>query len=146
MSRRMITYPTNRLIGVLDDPAAASGVAADLEAAGFPRAGIDVLSGQDGLERMSRLGPRPNLLSRTVRAFQFMSMDQTPDFLVYERALLDGRAVVAVGVAPRDRMLAAAAILERHGAHFLNHFGRLWTEEVSLWRGAEPEIPDALRR
>jgi hypothetical protein len=43
-------------------------------------------------------------------------------------------------------MRRAATILERHGAHFLNHFGRLSTEEVSRWRGPEPEIPDALRR
>ena len=34
----------------------------------------------------------------------------------------------------------------RFGAHFLNHFGRLSTEELSMWRGEEPEIPGALRR
>ena len=39
-----------------------------------------------------------------------------------------------------------ASVLERHGAHFLNYFGRLSTEEVSMWRGEEPAIPDALRR
>ena len=78
--------------------------------------------------------------------FQFMTMDQTPDFLVYERALLDGRAVVAVHVANRDAMLAARTVLDGFGAHFLNHFGRLYTEELTLWRGPEPEIPSALRR
>ena len=72
---------------------------------------------------------------------QFTLMDQTPDFLVYEHALLDGRAVIAVHVADRDRMLAAAAVLERHGAHFLNYFGRLSTEEVSMWRGEEAGDP-----
>jgi hypothetical protein len=37
-------------------------------------------------------------------------------------------------------------VLERFGAHFLNHFGRLSTEELSMWRGPEPQIPGALRR
>ena len=37
-------------------------------------------------------------------------------------------------------------VLERFDAHFLNYFGRLSTEEISLWRGEEPRIPDALRR
>jgi hypothetical protein len=43
-------------------------------------------------------------------------------------------------------MLRAAAILGAHGAHFVNFFGRFQTEEVSLWQGREPAIPDALRR
>ena len=37
-------------------------------------------------------------------------------------------------------------VLERFDAHFLNYFGRLSTEELSMWRGPEPEIPGALRR
>ncbi len=73
-------------------------------------------------------------------------MDQLPDFLVYERAIEDGRVVVAVHVADRDAMLRARDVLERFGAHFLNHFGRFYTEELSMWRGDEPAIPDALRR
>ncbi len=81
-----------------------------------------------------------------MRAFQFLSMDQLPDFLVYERAIEDGRAVVAVRVADRKRIGAVRPVLERYGAHFMNYFGRLSTEEVSLWRGDEPEIPDVLRR
>ena len=75
-----------------------------------------------------------------------MSMDQLPDFLVYERAIEDGRAVIAVHVRDRTAMLRARVVLERFGAHFLNHFGRLSTEELSMWRGPEPEIPGALRR
>ena len=43
-------------------------------------------------------------------------------------------------------MQAVRVVLERFGAHFLNHFGRLSTEEAALWRGPEPEIPNSLRR
>ena len=144
--RAMITYPTRKLLGVIDDPERARAAVAALQANGVPAADVRLLLGEEGRVDLGRLGPRPNLLSRAVRVFQFMSMDQLPDFLVYERALLDGRAVLAVHVANRDAMLAVRAVLERFGAHFLNHFGRLYTEELTLWRGPEPEIPGALRR
>jgi hypothetical protein len=146
VTRRMITYPTNRLLGVVDVPADAAGAADALVGVAFAPDEVVVLVGEEGRDRLGRLGHDPNALSRLVRLLQFTLMDQTPDFLVYEHALLDGRAVIAVHVADRDRMLEAAAVLERRGAHFLNYFARLSTEEVSMWRGEEPAIPDALRR
>ena len=148
-SRRMITYPTNRLIRVIDTPAGAEAATSALAAAGFEREGIIVLVGDAGRDRLGRLGATPNVLSRVVRFFQFVLMDQTPDFIVYEAAIAEGRAVVAVtaGGGNRDRMLRAAAVLAAHGGHFVNFFGRFQTEEVSLWQGPEPAaIPDALRR
>src|SRR5829696_2379919 len=87
MARRpMITYPTRRLLGVIDDPTEAREALATLAAGGVPPVDIVLLEGAEGRELLGRLGPRPNLLSRLVRAFQFMSMDQLPDFLVYGRA------------------------------------------------------------
>jgi hypothetical protein len=144
--RAMITYPTRRLLGVIDDPAQGREAVAALEAAGVPAADIRLLEGTGGRAQLATLGTTPNALSRLVRAVQFMSMDQLPDFLVYERAIEDGRAVVAVHVTDRDAMLRARVVLERFGAHFLNHFGRFQTEELTLWRGPEPPIQDSLRR
>ena len=144
--RSMITYPTQRLLAVIDDPARARDAADALVAAGFAPADVVVLAGTDGHAQLAALGSRPNPLSRLVRAVQFLSMDQLPDFLVYERAIEDGRAVVAVRVADRRRIDVARPLLERSGAHFMNYFGRLSTEELSLWRGPEPDIPDPLRR
>jgi hypothetical protein len=146
VTRAMITYPTNQLLAVIDDPARAGEAAVALADVGVRPADVRVLLGEPGRQALATLGPKPNLLSRAVRAFQFMSMDQLPDFLVYEAALLEGRAVVALRVSDRARMQAARTILEAHGAHFLNHFGRFFTEELTLWRGPEPKIPDALRR
>ncbi len=142
----MITYPTNRLIGVIDTPEGAAGAADALAGAGFGPGDVVVLTGDEGRDHLGRLGAEPNVLSRIVRLFQFVLMDQTPDFLADEAAIAEGRAVVAVQVGDRARMLAAADVLTRHGGHFLNVFGRFQTEEVSLWRGDEPAIPDALRR
>lgn len=144
--RPMITYPTRQLLGVIDRPEAAREAGGALVATGVPAGHVRLLQGEAGREQLANLGSAPNVLSRIVRAFQFLSMDQLPDFLVYERALVDGRCVIAVHVDDRDAMLRARVVLEWFGAHFLNHFGRLSTEEVSLWRGEEPDIPDPLRR
>ena len=146
MRRSMITYPTGCLLAVVDDPVRAREAADALVADGVPAAAVEVLAGIAGRDGLGSLGSGPNRLSRIVRMFQFVSMDQLPDFLVYERALEDGRAVVVVRVRDRPAMERARTGLERHGAHFQNHFGRLTTEELSRWRGDEPEIPDALRR
>jgi hypothetical protein len=146
MARPMITYPTQRLLGVIDDPARAREAASALAEAGLVPGDVEVLAGSDGRGQLAALGSRPNVLSRLVRAVQFLSMDQLPDFLVYERAIDDGRAVIAVRVPDRDRLDQLRPVLERFGAHFLNYFGRLSTEEISLWRGEEPAIPDPLRR
>jgi hypothetical protein len=144
--RAMITYPTQRLLGVIDEPARARDAATALAAAGFVPADVLVLAGPDGRAELTRLGSRPNPLSRLTRVFQFMSMDQLPDFLVYERAIDDGRSVIAVRVTDKARIAPVREVLERYEAHFLNYFGRLSTQEISRWRGPEPEIPDALRR
>ena len=145
-SRPVMTYPTRWLLGVIDDPAGAADAGDALMADGIATGDVRVLVGADGREQLAGLGSRPNVLSRLVRAVAFTTMDQLPDFLVYERAIEDGRAVVAVHVANRTAMQAVRVVLERFGAHFLNHFGRLSTEELSMWRGPEPEIPGALRR
>ena len=144
--RTMITYPTRKVLGVIDDADQAHEAVAALEATGVPATDIRLLLGEEGRRDLAALGSRPNPLSRAIRVFQFMSMDQLPDFLVYERALEDGRAVIAVHVGNRTAMQGVREVLERFGAHFLNHFGRLSTEELSMWRGPEPEIPGALRR
>ena len=144
--RPMITYPTQRLLGVIDDPARARDAADALAAAGVAPEDVLVLAGPDGRDELARLGSPPNPLSRLTRVFQFMSMDQLPDFLVYERAIDDGRAVIAIRVTDKARIAPIREVLERFGAHFLNYFGRLSTEEISLWRGEEPGIPDVLRR
>lgn len=142
--RGFITYPTNYLLAVADTKnQVASGVAA-LAGAGLPTSGVVVIGGP-GSEQFDRLGPRQGPLSWLVRMVQFTTMDQMPDFRVYEAALLDGRTVVGVRI-DADQMPVARDVLLTSGFHFLNFFGRWSTTEVSPWRGPELDLPDYLRR
>ncbi len=145
-SRRSFAYPTNHLLAVFDDPAAAAEAARDLIAAGFPSENVTVLRGKEDADRLDGLGTVGGPWRRIVRVFQFMTMDQMPDFLTYEAALRSGRAIVAVRVTNRRSMLAARDRLLAAGGHFMNFFGRFSTEELIRWRGPELELPGYMRR
>jgi len=145
-TRRSVAYPTHHLLGVVDDPAAAAGAASALTGAGFAPAEVTLLRGSEGADRLDGLGEVGGWWRRMVRGFQYMTMDQMPDFRTYEAAIRDGRVVVAVRVSDRPRMLAARNALVAAGGHFINYFGRLSTEEFTRWRGPELPLPDYLRR
>jgi hypothetical protein len=137
------TYPTNQLIAVIDDPAAAEAAARALTEAGFE---VTLFRGPESAASFRGTGRARGSWTRFVRIFQFMSMDQMPDFVTYEAALGEGRAVITVRIRGRPRLETARRILLEHGAHFLNWFGRFSTEEVAPWRGPEPSVPGYLRR
>jgi hypothetical protein len=142
----MIGYPTNRLLAVIDDPARARAAIAELERLGIPARDVTLLEGPDAIEQLRNLGASPTGLRRVTRIFQYMTMDQMPDFVMYETALRDGRALVAVRVSSRRKLEVARDVLQKAGAHFINWFGRLATEEISQWRGPEPGIRGYLKR
>ena len=145
-TRRDLTYPTDHLLGVIDDAARAAEAASVLIANGFRPGDVTILRGEEGMERLAPSEGVRGIWTKLVRAVQYTTMDQMPDFPAYVAALKDGRVVVAVHARSRRRLLLARDILERHGAHFLNFFGRYSTEEFSRWRGPELPLPDYLRR
>jgi hypothetical protein len=148
---RTFTYPTDHLLAVVDDRSAArtlaEGLVAELGADGGLAAGaVTVLDGTPDADRIDGLGRAGGAWSRLLRIVQFMTMDQMPDFRLYEAAIEDGRAVVAVRVADRPTMLRVRDRLVAGGAHFLNFYGRYSTEELTRWRGPELDLPGFLRR
>ncbi len=135
--RSRIRYPLEWLLAVIDDPAAAEPAAAALVAAGFSDGQVKVLVGATAQGSLADLPTSRGAISQVIRLVQFMTMDQTPDLRLYEAALDDGRAIVALHGADRPSLLRARDILAGHGAHFQNHFGRYATEELSRWQGPE---------
>jgi hypothetical protein len=145
-SDRFIAYPDRAVVAVIDHSDAAEAATAELHATGFADDAVTHLSGPAGADRIDGMGRAHGLGSRVRRLLAFTVMDQLPDFVLYERALRDGRSVLIVR-APRDEdKRRAHAILRQHGGHFANYYGRFATEELDLWRGPEPDIPGVLRR
>ena len=146
MATRFIGYPTNRLLAAFRDPVGAAGAAAELMTAGLRAADVTILRGDEGADRLDGTGATNGLVARVRRTVSFTLMDQLPDMAMYERAVRDGGAVLMVRVRGEQRKAVAVDALRRHGAHFINYYGRFATEEVQRWTGPEPEIPDLLRR
>lgn len=146
MTRRFIGYPVDRILAVIDDPAVAARVASDLAAAGLPASDITLLRGDEGADRLDGTGARNGATARLRRVVDFAVADQLVDMAWYEQAVRDGKVVVMVRVRGDGPRQATLDVLRRHGAHFVNHYGRFATEEIERWRGPEPAIVSVLKR
>jgi hypothetical protein len=136
----------NRLMAVVDDDQAAAEARDALVEAGFPPEAIAVLRGEVDADRIDSMGKLRGSWTRAWRLLQFTQTDQMVDLVVYEAALRHGRTVIAVQARRRGDRDRAKRVLEAAGAHFMNFFGRLATEDVSRWRGKELPIPPHLLR
>jgi hypothetical protein len=137
---------TGQLLAVIDDPALAPGVIADLARAGVDPTVVTLLRADEGADRIDATGAATGRRARLRQALSFTMVDQVPDFSVYEAALRDGRVVLALPVRSDEAKAAVRGIFRSHGAHFINHYGRFATEEVEVWRGPELELPGHMRR
>ena len=145
-SDRFIAYPERAVLAVIDEPSAAEAAVRELQEAGFDVGTTTILEGAEGAARIDGMGRAHGLGSRVRPLLAFTVMDQLPDFVLYERALRDGRCVVMVRATRDADKRRAHQILRANGGHFTNYYGRFATEELDLWRGPEPDIPDVLRR
>jgi hypothetical protein len=145
VSPPFIGYPTGWILAVVDHPNDVGGLNSELAGMGLGSGDRMILTGADDARRLDGLGKESGILARVHRLTQYLAMDQMPDFLMYEVALREGRAVI--GVRPADAQRAAVVeLLRRHRAHFINRFGALSTEEVLPWRGPMPDVPQLMRR
>ena len=128
--RGFITYPTDYLLAVADTTTEAASAVAALSRAGFRASDVVVMAGPEGGGQLGRLGPKKGPLSRLIRLIQFTTMDQMPDFRLYEDALLEERTIVGVRVIDADRIPIARDVLVASGLHFLNFHGRWRTSAV----------------
>jgi 3-hydroxyisobutyrate dehydrogenase-like beta-hydroxyacid dehydrogenase len=134
---------SQRLLAVFDDRERA-----DRAALAARKAGAQVIERHEGAaaaDAIDATGARRGLIARVGRAVQFSFEDQMPALAWYEAALRDGRVVLAIPTRSREQTRAVAAALEGAGGHFINRFGRLETEEISRWRGVEPDISSLLK-
>ncbi len=144
--RRQKVATVNRLMAVLDNAEAATMATSELSRAGFGPEAITILLGNEDADRIDSLGKVRGRWTRAWRLLQFTQTDQMVDLVVYEAALRDGRTVIAVHASRMKDRDRAKRALDAAGAHFMNFFGRIATEDISRWRGKELPIPPYLRR
>ena len=136
----------HRLMAVLDQPDAATQAEQALVREGFAPDAITILQGDRDADRIDSFGKSSGPLRKLWRVVQFTQADQMVDMVVYEAALRDGRAVITVHARRAEERELAKRVLAAAGAHFMNFFGRVSTEDISRWRGKElPLHPDLYR-
>jgi cell division inhibitor SulA len=145
-ARREKVVTVQRLMAVVDKPEAASLAAGALVREGFPAEAVTVLHGDQDADRIDSLGRMSGPWRKLWRAVQFTQADQMVDLVMYEAALRDGRAVVTVHARRPEERERAKRVLAAAGAHFMNYFGRLSTEDISRWRGKELPLHPILYR
>jgi urease gamma subunit len=145
-AKREKVATVHRLMAVLDQPDAAVLAKGALVREGFAADAIAVLQGDRDADRIDSFGKSSGPLRKLWRVVQFIQTDQMVDLVVYEAALRDGRTVITVHAPRPPERDRAKRVLAAAGAHFMNFFGRVSTEDISRWRGKElPLHPDLYR-
>ncbi len=125
---------------MIDRPEDGPAAVAALRRLGVASKDVEVLAGDGADDRLDLLAA-DSLVQKAMSAVRFMTMDQQPDFALYLAALRDGRAVVAVHASDGALRGRAVERLKELGAHFLNFYGRVATEEITRWRGDGAAAP-----
>jgi hypothetical protein len=142
--RDFIPYPMRRVVGTIaSSPQADATVGALLEA-GFERADIEVLHGEEGLHRLDLTGAQHGLLAQVHRTLVWSVGDfEATSLARHAEALRAGKFVIMVLAKGREKRKLAADILSAHGAEFIGYYGRWFWELLdtgpSRLRGAAPE-------
>lgn len=121
-----IPYPTNRVVGTVEDAHQARAAVDALLAAGFDREDIDVLRGETGEQRLAPEGADYGFLAQFQRTL-IRAARQAEEYKHLMRHLDDvraGRFVIMVLARQRDQRTVAADILNAHGADFVGFYGR----------------------
>ena len=125
-----IPYPTDKVVGIIDDSDDAKAALRDLRAAGFTAAEIEVLTGEEGAHRIDVTGEGHGPLARFVRSFQKVLGHYEPVHVRrHEEELLAGHFGIGVTAKEPERREKVLEILKSHHGHFINFYGQ-WTMEV----------------
>lgn len=135
-----IPYPTDRVVGTIDDPGDARTAIDTLLQAGFTRDDIDVLHGEAGLERLDPAGTDHGFLARFQRTL-IRAAGPAEEYKHLMRHVDDvraGRFVVMVLAKEAAERGLAAQILSSHGAEFIGFYGR-WAYRAFTGNRTGPE-------
>jgi hypothetical protein len=123
-----LTYPTNRVVAIVDTPDELRSAIAQLNQTGFEEDKIDVLCGQKGADRLDVTGEHHGFLARLYRFIEKFGDMESENLREYEHELRGGHFLLAVEVPDDERRAQVVQILESHGGHRINFYGR-WQVE-----------------
>ena len=117
-----LTYPTDKLVGIIDAMPDAEQARQELLEAGFAPDAIGVQHGTRATERTvhyTDFDPFPHL----ARLLHVQSIEHE-QAVVYEQALRQGQSVIAVYAPTAENRERALGIIEAHNAHYISFYGK----------------------
>ena len=129
-SKDFRSYPTNRVVAILDSPQAAEDARADLVAAGITEGTIEFACGEEGLREIDFKGTSSGFFARMMRMVQQIG-ELAEYWKRYEKALQDGKCLLAVDAAEDGVRKLALEKIKARGGHYINFFGKLGLEKLA---------------
>ena len=127
------TYPTNRIVAIIDTKMEADEVCCELMDAGFKNSQIDESFGEDGLKFLDPDGCHHGLMTKLIRAWQFAAQGQESKYLNrVKKHLKDGHAIISVPALSEKAKNKAAKILRTHNAVEIRFYGRFHVEYLDV--------------
>jgi hypothetical protein len=123
-------FPYNSVVGIIDDPSELEAAVQDLIASGFAESDVNVLCGDSGVRQIDAKGKRKGLLARLFRIVDALGTEREHTSR-HVQELESGHFVVVIQSPGESAKERARDSLEAHGAHFINYYTRLTTENLS---------------
>jgi uncharacterized protein (TIGR02246 family) len=143
--RGFIAYPTNRVAGTISDAGKAREAVDALLRAGFDREEIDVLHGDEDLQRLDPTGDEHGFLAQFQRTLiRTLDLEEFKHLTHHVEDLRAGRFVIMVLTKRRAHSIVAADILHQYGAEFVAFYGRWACHELPASAHTSPEDIPAL--
>lgn len=116
------SFPTNAVVGIIDDPRQALQTASQLRSAGLQP---EVLCGERGVHRIENAGGSPQdvRMTRVVQGLFGYEADHSDR---HTKALENGNFVVLVGSADDETTDRIRDVFAEHDGRFVNYYSR-WT-------------------
>jgi len=116
-----IADPTDHVLAIIDDREHGDAAERDLADSGLD--GVRVFRGQRGGDEIDSSGSEHGVSGGLIRGLQ-QALSNKDNLAEYEEASRSGATVLAVPASDQERQERAVAVLQRHGARAINHFGK----------------------
>lgn len=128
---KFIFNPTNKVIGIIDDAADTEAALRDLRFAGFTAEEVDLLTDEEGAQRIDLTGEGSEVLVHIIRSTQQPQEYYDAPKIVrqIEQELKAGHYGVGVAAKETEARERVRVILKSHNGHFINFYGQ-WAAEA----------------